>query len=471
MSKEIQQQSKKIGFWTIALMGFSCVWGFANILSGFYYFDGTHAIFWWILIFVLYFIPYAFMVGELGSAFKTSGGGVSSWISATIGPKLGFLAGWTYFVVHIPYLVSKAHNIIIALSWVGFQSNVASSLDIRIFSALSLGIFLLAYFVAKRGMKTLGRISSSAGSASLFMSLAFVALMVGWVIFSPEGNVAVNNYQADSFVPYFKFDYILDLAILVFSVGGIEKIAPYVNQTRKPRFFTQGIIMCVIMINLCALLGTLAVGLMFDSNNIPKDLLTNGAYYAFQLLGEYLGVGNILMVLYAAMYSFLTFTVAVISIDAPLRTLLTPENGQYISSWFYKKNKNGIYKNAYRVVLCVVGALLVIPALGIPNVDGLIEWLVKMNSVIMPMRYLWVFVAYIALKRGFEKFSPKYVFMRNKSIGILVAIWCFLITAASCITGVYSESAFEMSMNIILPVVLIGAGSYFIYNSERKKKA
>ena len=43
-------------------------------------------------MFALYFVPYALMVGELGSAFKHSGGGVRSWIHETISPKFAYLS-------------------------------------------------------------------------------------------------------------------------------------------------------------------------------------------------------------------------------------------------------------------------------------------------------------------------------------------------------------------------------------------
>ncbi len=64
----------KISWSVRALMAFSTVWGFGNILNGFVYFNGVQAIFSWLLMFALYFIPYALMVGELGSAFKATGG-------------------------------------------------------------------------------------------------------------------------------------------------------------------------------------------------------------------------------------------------------------------------------------------------------------------------------------------------------------------------------------------------------------
>ena len=100
--------SKRMKWSTLAFIAFSTVWGFGNVLNGFVYFNGIQVIFSWILMFALYFIPYALMVGELGSAFKTSGGGVSSWIFNTTGPKLAYYAGWTYWACHITYIASKS---------------------------------------------------------------------------------------------------------------------------------------------------------------------------------------------------------------------------------------------------------------------------------------------------------------------------------------------------------------------------
>ena len=85
------ESSKKIVWYNLAFMAFSTVWGFGNVLNGFVYFNGIQVIFSWILMFALYFVPYALMVGELGSAFKDSGGGVSSWINETIWSEIRLL--------------------------------------------------------------------------------------------------------------------------------------------------------------------------------------------------------------------------------------------------------------------------------------------------------------------------------------------------------------------------------------------
>ena len=65
-----QKDDKKILWHTLAFMAFSTVWGFGNVINGFSEYGGLKAIVSWILIFAIYFVPYALMVGELGSTFK-----------------------------------------------------------------------------------------------------------------------------------------------------------------------------------------------------------------------------------------------------------------------------------------------------------------------------------------------------------------------------------------------------------------
>ena len=42
--------------------------------------------------------------------------GVSSWILETIGPRMAYLAGWTYWIVHMPYISQKPNGAVIATS-------------------------------------------------------------------------------------------------------------------------------------------------------------------------------------------------------------------------------------------------------------------------------------------------------------------------------------------------------------------
>ena len=144
--------SQKMKWYTLAFMCFSTLWGFGNVLNGFMYFNGIQVIFSWILMFALYFVPYALMVGELGSAFKNSGGGVSSWIHETTGPKAAYYAGWTYWACHITYIASKGSGGLKALSWMIFQnSETYASFNTKAVQFATLAVLLVFSYVASRG--------------------------------------------------------------------------------------------------------------------------------------------------------------------------------------------------------------------------------------------------------------------------------------------------------------------------------
>lgn len=430
---------KKIFWYSLAFMAFSAVWGFGNVINGFSEYGGLKAIVSWIIIFAVYFIPYALMVGELGSAFRDAGGGVSSWIHETIGPKMAYYAGWTYWVVHMPYISQKPSSAVIAASWAIFQDNRASAMDTTLLQVICLVIFLAALDLSGRGVGVLKRLATAAGSAMFFMSMLFVAMMLAAPALT-EGDFVEIRWSAGTFMPSFDASFLMGLSILVFAVGGCEKISPYVNKMKDPaRDFSRGMIALAVMVAVTAVLGTIALGMMFDSEHIPGDLMTNGAYYAFARLGEYYHAGNFFVIAYALTNLVGQFSVMVLSIDAPLRMLLESADRTYIPERLLKKNEKGVYVNGQKLIGVIASVLIVVPAFGIRNVDALVRWLVKVNSVCMPLRYLWVFAAYIALKRGGEKFPAVYRFVRNKEIGIAIGLWCFVFTAFACLTGIYSE--------------------------------
>ncbi|SHG99516.1 amino acid/polyamine/organocation transporter, APC superfamily [Anaerosphaera aminiphila DSM 21120] len=453
-----ETKSKKITWYTLAFMAFSTVWSFGNVINGFSEYGGLKAIVAWIIIFAIYFVPYTLMVGELGSAFKDSGGGVSSWIHETIGPKLAYYAGWTYWIVHMPYISQKPQGFLIATSWAVFQNNTISSVDPKLLQIGSFIIFVIGIYIASKGLNPLKKLSSIAGTTMFIMSILFIVLMV-----TAPAITGAKLYDIDwsvkTFLPTFDMKFFTSISILVFAVGGSEKISPYVNKMKNPSTdFSKGMITLAIMVAVTAILGTISLGMMFDPNNIPTDLMTNGAYYAFQKLGEYYNLGNFFLIVYAITNMIGQFSVLIMSIDAPLRMLLDEGDRRFIPEALFKKNKNDTYINGIKLTFVLVSILIVVPAFGIDNVDVFVKWLIKLNSVCMPLRYLWVFVAYIALKKAGEKFKPEYKFVKSKWLGILFGGWCFFFTAFACIGGMYSEDSFQLMMNIITPFILIGLG-------------
>nr|MDK8213688.1 amino acid permease [Enterococcus faecalis] len=103
------------------------------------------------------------------------------------------------------------------------------------------------------------------------------------------------------------------------------------------------------MVIISAILGTVAVAMMFSTKEINADLnnyISNGAYWAFQKLGEYYHLGNLFLYIYAWCNVIGQFAVLVLSIDAPLRMLLGSKQAkEFIPRKLLKKNRYGAYIN------------------------------------------------------------------------------------------------------------------------------
>jgi len=460
--------SKKIRWTTFAFMGFSALWGFGNVLNGFVYFNGIQSIFSWILIFALYFIPYALMVGELGSAFKDTKGGVSSWIEQTCGKKIAYYCGWTFWIVHIPYLASKGSGALKALSWVIWQnSENYDSLPVVAIQLATLAVFLFFAYIASKGLNPLKKMATLAGSSMFIMSILYIILMFAAPAINPNASFVKLDFSFSNLVPTFDWKYITSLSILIFAVGGIEKLSPYVSNMENPgKSFPRAIITMTIMVAICAFLGTIAMGMMFDPQVINASTesfnhyATNGSYMAFEILGNYYGVGKLFVIIYALCNLTGQLSTLVVSIDAPLRMLL--DNGtarQYIPDGLLKQNKHGAYINGIIMISILVAIIDLIPCLGIGGVTGIFTMLTKLNSVVMPLRYLWVFFAYLALRKSKKKFEYDYHFTKNQKLALFFGGWCFFLTAACCILGMYKEGdLFQTCINVLAPFIFIAIG-------------
>lgn len=469
---------KKITWQALAFMAFSTVWGFGNVTNGFVYFNGIQVTLSWILMFALYFVPYALMVGELGSAFKNEGGGVSSWLNKTMGAKVAYYAGFTYWACHITYIASKGSGSLKALSWAIFRNaETYDSLPTLGVQLATLAVFLLGCFIASRGLNPLKKLLTLAGTTMFVMSLLYIVMMFAAPAINPGATFVSMDLSMKSLIPNFNVAYFTSLSILVFAVGGCEKISPYVNKVENPsKGFPKGMISLAIMVVVCAILGTFAMGMMFDpavineSTESFNSYAANGSYWAFQKLGEYWHVGDFFLIIYAICNLISQFAILVLSIDAPLRMLLdNDDTRQFIPSKLQKKNKYGVYSNGILLVAILSGAIILIQSV-VPGAAAVLKQLTKLNSVCMPLRYLWVFVAYLALRKAYDKIPAEYRFVKNQGVAKFFGGWCFLITAASCILGMYSDDLFTFALNVITPVILTALGLIMPQIAKREQK-
>lgn len=477
---ENTENTRNLRWFNIALISFTAVWGLNNVMNNFAQ-QGLVVIVSWVLIMLFYFIPYTLMVGQLGSTFQDAEGGVSSWMKNLSNSRLAYFAAWTYWIVHVPYLAQKPQTILIGFSWL-FQNNgnFVNNTPSYIVQGLSLILFLTFVWLASRGVNLLNKVASIAGTGMFVMSMLFILLGVTAPFIAKDAHIATANMNhISTYMPNFNFKYFTTISMLVFAVGGAEKISPYVNKTRNPsKEFPLGMVALAAMVAISAILGSFAMGILFDAEHIPSDLMANGAYNAFQMLGGYFHVGNLLVWLFALSNILTSAAALAISIDAPLRIFLNDADDHYIPKALSFKNARGVAINGYKLTAVLVSIIIIVPALGIGGMNDLYTWLMNLNSIVMPMRYLWVFAAYMLLQRQIKNFKSDYVFVKNPKVGFAFGLWCFIFTAFACILGTvpkvdYAANPttwwFQLAMNIITPLVFIALGFILPMIAHRKE--
>lgn len=465
--------ARTIGWTNLAMMAFVVVWGFGNVVNNFAN-QGLAVVFSWIVILLIYFVPYALMVGEMGSTFPDAKSGVTNWIRSTLGSNWAYLCGWTYWVVHIPYLAQKPQSLLVAGGWaVQQKSGFIKLFPVWQVQLMVLLIFIAFMWLASRGFKSLKVIGGIAGTASFVMGILYILLMVAAPAIRDVHVATPNLTSIKTYMPTFDFAYFTTIAMLVFAVGGCEKISPYVNNTKNPsKNFPRGMIALAAMVAVSALLGSIAMGMMFDATKLDAkavaDLKVNGQYLAFQKLGQYYGVGNLFMIVQAIANFFGQMAALLISIDAPLKVLLGDADDRYVPRALKKENKHGAPINGYYLTAALVSLIIMIPVIGIGNMNDLFSWLLDLNAVVMPLRYLWVFAAYIAIRKLTKKLALKaeYRFVKNDTVAMIIGIWCFAFTAFACILGMVPGKLqpwthdwwFRLILNVLTPVILLGLG-------------
>ncbi|MCQ2383048.1 MAG: APC family permease, partial [Clostridia bacterium] len=336
---------------------------------------------------------------------------------------------------------------------------------------ITLAIFLICLFVASKGISIIKTVSTIVGASAFVMSFLYIFMV--WAAPAITGSqLQPINFDIKNFFPTDP-SVLLSLSVLIFAVGGTEKVAPYVNKLKKPGSqFPASMILAMAAVIFTAILGTLAMGMMYG-NEIPNDFLVNGQYEAFQKLGAYYGLGNSLMIIFAITNALCHLSVLIISIDAPLRILLGNADKRFFPSAMFKTNKHGAYTRGMAIVGVIVSILILLPCIGIGDVNNLVKWLIKLNSICMPLRYLFIFVAYFALKVIVKKkFESEYHFIKNKWFGAIVGAWCFIVTTTCIVMGMVTDDPFMLIMNISTPIVLVGLGFIMpaLASRERKKQ-
>ena len=495
-------KTKKLTLVPLVLMIFTSVFGFANMPRAFFLM-GYASIPWYILIAILFFIPYAFMMAEYGSAFKKETGGMYSWMEKSIGPKYAFVGTFMWYASYIIWMVNVASTIWVPLSNAIFGYDATSSWSLfGLGSIKTLGILgalwiLVVTYVSTKGIEKITKVTSVGGTA---VALLNIVLLVGGVlvVVMNKGQLAqpVTNI-VKSFTISPNPSYQTPLTILsfltfaIFAFGGLEVLGGLVDQTENAeKTFPKGLILAAIVISVGYALGLFACGMFTNWNDVLSGSnvnMANVAYVLMQNLGYQLGVAfgtsqvvaltiGAWVARFVGLSMFLALSGAFFTLTySPLKTLI---EGAPKAVWPGKLGeiKNGMPINAMKAQAIIVIVIIVLVSFGGKSAEKFFALLVLMTNVAMTIPYLFLSSAFPIFKKKqlAGEVDKGYVVYKGMGLATTFAVLIGLLVGFANIFTIIeptlsSPSGIIDTVTMIAGPVIFGLAGFLLYSIYEKK--
>ncbi|GAA0090469.1 glutamate/gamma-aminobutyrate family transporter YjeM [Paraclostridium bifermentans] len=494
--------AKKLTLVPLVLMIFTSVFGFANMPRAFFLM-GYAAIPWYLLSAILFFIPYAFMMAEYGSAFKKESGGMYSWMEKSVGPKYAFVGTFMWYASYIIWMVNVASTLWIPLSNAIFGYDATANWSLfGLSSVQTLGILgalwiILVTYVSTKGIEKITKVTSVGGTA---VALLNIVLLVGGVLVvimnkgqfeEPVTNVvkAFTNSPNPSYqTPLTVLSF---LTFAIFAFGGLEVLGGLVDQTENAeKTFPKGLTLAAIVISVGYTLGIFACGMFTNWSEVLSGQnvnMANVAYVLMQNLGYQLGMAfgasqSVALTMgawvarFVGLSMFLALSGAFFTLTySPLKTLI---EGAPKQVWPGKLGeiKDGMPINAMKVQAIIVVVMILVVSFGGKSAEKFFALLVLMTNVAMTIPYLFLSSAFPAFKKKQLEGKVDKAFVVYKSVGMattFAVIIGILVGFANVFTiiepSLSSPEGIADTLTMIAGPVFFGLVGFLLYYVYEKK--
>lgn len=376
-------------------MIFTSVFGFANSPSA-YYLMGYSAIPFYIFSALLFFIPFALMMAEMGAAYRKEEGGIYSWMNNSVGPRFAFIGTFMWFSSYIIWMVSTSAKVWVPFSTFLYGSDMTQHWRIagleptQVVGLLAVAWMILVTVVASKGINKIARITAVGGIAVMCLNLVLLLVSITILLLNGGHFAQDINFLASPNPGYQSGLAMLSFVVFaIFAYGGIEAVGGLVDKTENPeKNFAKGIVFAAIVISIGY---SLAIFLWGVSTNW-QQVLSNGS----------VNLGNITYVLMKSLG---------VTLGNALH--LSPEASLSLGVWFARITGLSMF-------LAYTGAFF--------------NKLTLMANVSMTLPYLFLALAFPFFKARQDLDRPFVIFKTHLSAMIATVVVVLVVTFANVFT-------------------------------------
>ncbi len=490
------QQIKKMSLIGLILMIFTSVFGFANSPSAFYLM-GYSAMPFYLFSALFFFIPFALMMAEMGSAYRKEEGGIYSWMKRSVGPRFAFIGTFMWFSSYVVWMVSTAAKIWVPFSTFLFGADKTQSWAFAgLTSTQTVGVLaacwmVLVTLVAAKGINKIAKITAVGGIAVMCLNLVLL-LVSGAILLLNGGHFAQPlDFTASPNPGYQSGLAMLSFVVFaIFAYGGIEAVGGLVDKTEKPeKNFAKGIIIAALVISIGYSLAIVLWGVSANWQQVLSNHSTNLGNITYVLmtsLGATLGQALHLTPQAAALTGvwfaritglsmFLAYTGAFFTLSySPLKAIIQGTPKALWPTMMSKVNANGMPANAMWLQCLLVSLFILLVSFGGDTASAFYNKLTLMANVSMTLPYLFLAIAFPFFKakadldRPFVMFKSRISTLLATTIVVLVVAFANIFTVIQPVmdSGDWNSTLWMVGGPIFFSLLALG-----IYENYRQRTA
>ena len=187
---------------------------------------GVQGLTFWIILGVLFFIPYGFVTAELGAAWPDDGG-IYVWVREAFGPMWGTVTAWLYWV-NVALWAPSVFVLFI------YTAVAAFGLTIPLWGE-ALVVIALIWLMVIIGILPIKYSKWVPNLSAGVKIVIFVVLGLAGIAAAMKNGGLANSFALKEWMPVFSFDNLTYLPVVVYSLMGFELMSSVGDSIHNPK--------------------------------------------------------------------------------------------------------------------------------------------------------------------------------------------------------------------------------------------
>ncbi|MFT6277088.1 MAG: amino acid transporter [Halioglobus sp.] len=422
---------------------------------------GASSVTWWLILGVIFFIPFALICAEMGCAYPEQGG-IYAWIRDSFGGRWASRVTWAYWVNTAVWLPA------IFILFAGVFKQMFAP-DLSLGGQIAIGI-ALSWLTVAVNVATLDIGKWIPNFGAIFKVIIFAAIIIGALLYTQDHGMA-NPLTLATLTPDWgsSLQYI---PAIVYGMLGFELISASSDEMQNPArdvpraiFFSGTIIITLYVLGTIAVLAAIpAAEVNLVEGLIDTFRLFFGDSWAGRTFTTVLGVG--------ALFTFFSNGVTW-ALGCNRAATEAAQEGE-LPHWFAIEHKTlGTPVGAAVLMGVVSTAILLLYGLLAGSNEDLFWSLFAFSAVIFLLPYLAMFMAFLKTRRNDADHPRPFLIPGGMFVARLFAWTCFCVLSVSIVLFLFTpgEGVQWPVLAGVLGTLALGEGVIRLAESHKTQSA